>query len=262
MDSSNVNVFNYALHLVFLQGFVPKWLNSLVDGSWSVVAEVYFYVIFPLVLYRFCATARSAFRTYLAVLLIAIFTAFIPLSQLEGNFGYYNFLYQLPCFLVGVVAYRIINQFSALISMSLWSSELLAFACILFAGLLVGNVRPMGVHNLYALMFGIVLVAMSCLPAREKWISRLAFIRRIGQQSYSLFFLHLLLLWGVRKLPGFHLESLDIPSAFAINFAVGVFGSLLISHYVVNPFDRYFVRIGSALVERMRNSTVPIKITF
>jgi peptidoglycan/LPS O-acetylase OafA/YrhL len=117
----------------------------------------------------------------------------------------------------------------------------------------------MGVHNLYALLFGVVLVAMSFMPGREKWIIRLGFIRSIGQQSYAIFFLHLLLLWGVRKLPGVDFESLDMFSAFAVNFAVGVFGSLLLSRYLVNPIDQYFVRIGSALVEQMRVSTVPLK---
>jgi peptidoglycan/LPS O-acetylase OafA/YrhL len=110
-------------HIDVLQGVIPMWLNSLVDGSWSIVAEVYFYVIFPLVLYRFCATPRSAFRTYLAVLLIAIVTALIPSLQLKGNFGYYNFLYQLPCFMVGVVAYRIITQSPELSTMRHWSQS-------------------------------------------------------------------------------------------------------------------------------------------
>lgn len=252
LSQTSVNLVNYIIHLFFLQGLVPEWLNSLVDGSWSIVAEVYFYILFPILLYRFCLTTLDAFKTYLVVLSIAILTA--PILQMHevGNFGFYNFIYQAPCFMVGVVVYRIINEPTAWTRLRLWSPALLAFASIVAIGLLLGNIRLMGVHNLYGLLFGILLIAICFLPARERWVDRLAFIHRIGQQSYSIFFCHLLLLWCVRHVPWVQFDSLNILQAFGLNLAVGLFGSLLLSWYFVNPIDQYFVRLAGSISNRMK----------
>lgn len=262
MDTSSVGLSNYVLHLFFLQGFVPVWLNSLVDGSWSIIAEVYFYLLYPLILHRFCKTILAAFRTYLVVLSFAILTGPIFSLYTIGNFGYYNFLYQLPCFMVGVVACRVINQSTALTTLRLWSRTLLAFAAIASVGLLVGNVRPMGVSNLYAILFGVVLVAIYYVPERELWVDRLALMIRIGRQSYAIFFTHLLLLWGLRKIPALNFDSLNILTAFCLNLAVGLFGSLFFSYLLVHRIDQYFVRISTAIAERIRMSALMSKSTF
>lgn len=81
VSDDNLNLANYLAHLVFLQGVSPKYINSLLDGSWSVVSEVYFYVTMPFIFFRLTKTPTSALTCFVLSLCVsAVFSLTIGRS--------------------------------------------------------------------------------------------------------------------------------------------------------------------------------------
>lgn len=251
----NLTWGNYLAHLFFCQGFVPRWLDTLVDGGWSIVCEVYFYVLFPLTLTRRAETAEKAFKIYVFALLFAICLTEAVTGRMEHYYGSRNFFAQLPCFLAGMVAYRVLQLPGAASVLARWASLLASFALILAVGMVHGNLSPVGSHNLYGLLFAAFLVAATHLPQREEWSARVEWLQRMGRQSYALFFSHLVLL----KLQVFFLSPRLGLGEFwlflGLNLLTGIVGAALLSAALLHPIDQFFVRRANRLARELGRTT-------
>ena len=248
----NFNFANYLAHLLFAQGLIPAWLNTLVDGGWSIVAEVYFYALFPLLLARYCRTAEQAFKTYVVTLAFAILMGELVTGRLERYYGYRNFFAQLPCFMLGVCAFQVLREPTVQTLLKRWAPSLFAFAVILAIGMVNGNVSPVGSHNIYGLVFAAILVSFSLLSQRDLWAGRLAILRLMGQQSYALFFTHIFLLklqtyYLVGWLGGDHFWAI-----LGLNLLTSVGVSFAVSAALIHPIDQFFVRWSSRASDRLR----------
>lgn len=102
---------------LFLHGFHPETINSVVPGGWSVAVEMTFYFIFPFLM---CVRKFSCF------LLILIFCIFLQkfnasvsshifvyeASQqyIIESFAFFNFFSQVPVFIMGIMAYIFLTK--------------------------------------------------------------------------------------------------------------------------------------------------------
>lgn len=98
---------------LFLHGFHPETINSVVPGGWSVAVEMTFYLVFPLLVR--IEKIRYLFAFLVLSLLLQkvnapvsgwIFQYAPPQEYLIDRFAFFNFIAQLPVFVIGLITYR------------------------------------------------------------------------------------------------------------------------------------------------------------
>ena len=244
---------NYVVHLAFLQGFVPAKLHTLLDGSWSIVIEVYFYLLFAVGLNRCCRTASGSSWTYAASLVAAI--AFVLLvGRHASGYSYYGFPAQLPCFVLGALVHRLSQTPGFETRFAPWRNVVIATSVLLMLGLglVKGESKPLGDANVYALCFAAVLLASSALTETLPRAAT-ATLASMGRQSYALFFVHLMLLKLAYLLLAANHVSMTFWPAFALNLVVAVPLSWLLAALVFHRIDRFFVALAARSLDRNRD---------
>jgi peptidoglycan/LPS O-acetylase OafA/YrhL len=238
ITESNLTLQNYLLHLTFMQTLAPRYMHSLLDGSWSIAHEVWFYAVYPL-LRRFVVTSlNSAVVFWIFTILLQAFLA-DPAYSWATTEGYppyvqYYFFGNLPCFALGIVLYW-------------WRRgerpDQLFTACGLvgiFLTVALVERQQVQAHNLF-------LLAIAPLVLSGRFNGSVGgFFQWCGRQTYSLYFVHLFLLIWTHNLIIAPLGIAVMP-AFLLNIFVAFPGSFLLSWFVFNPIDRKLLR---ALVRR------------
>ena len=129
---------NIVSHLLFLHGFNPYWIHSLVPYGWSVAVEVIFYALLPF-LFSKIKNIRQAFNF---LVISIIFRAFlnIILSKFNPADSDYLFHYlpsQLPVFSLGIIMYFIVIENKSLSEVS--GKSLLIFSLCILGQLAIGK---------------------------------------------------------------------------------------------------------------------------
>lgn len=234
----NLSIGNYLLHVLMLQGLFPANIHTLLDGSWSIVNEVYFYLLFPLVVYKSTKTVENALLTFIFSCVVSIaFTMIIGRYIDYPGYSYYSFPVQFPLFILGIYCYRISRSLKFNLNIRHQLLILIA-ASILFIGTSDIVASPLGAHVLSGIIFSIVLVFTKINYSNT--ICKI--FRSFGRQSYALFFLHLVFLKELHT----HLVSrfsLEFYELLAFNIFVSVGLSWVFSFFIFNKIDEYFVRL-------------------
>lgn len=254
--SENLNLSNYILHLFLLQGFAPAWLHTLLDGSWSIVNEAYFYLILafaPKMLFR---SSLSVAWLYAASLGFAILFILLIGRHFDG-YSHYGFFAQLPCFILGCLLYRIKNTPGFNHRFAQWNVVVIIAAILLMLGLAKGESRPLGDSNVYAICFAALLLSAEALNRiLPKFLNKI--LANFGQKSYSLFLLHLVLLKGWYSIATLYDFESNFLTAAMINIIIAVPFSWLLSKLFIYPIDQYIVaRVDDFL--KLRNLQLPIR---
>lgn len=235
---------NYLAHWVFLQGLIPRWIHTFVDGSWSLAAEWYFYILAPWIIVRFAKTPQLALRALIVAIFIGVATGVVT-SSLPNYWSYYSFPSQAASFMVGVAAFRIHQTWHATLPTKLLREALLLVA-IVGLGLFQAESAPIGMHVVYSLLFGIGLMLVLLMRQAPALPFPWSILAHLGRMSYALFFAHLFLL----KLLNPWVITLFEQSGFAMmltaNLAIAFGGSWLASFFVLDRVDRYFVARAKA----------------
>jgi exopolysaccharide production protein ExoZ len=178
---------------LFVHGFHPQSINSVVPGGWSIAVEMTFYALFPL-LARLITSWRVAAVWLAGSLCLAL--ALYPYAaawwpgedrELAKNYGFLWFPNQLPCFLVGILLYY-------LQPVSLQVSRALLFISIVAMAIMALWTPPLPIHLPYTLAFGMFVFALANGAGKPLMARPLRFIGRI---SYSAYLWHFALLAGV-----------------------------------------------------------------
>ncbi|GHV49909.1 hypothetical protein AGMMS49579_02660 [Spirochaetia bacterium] len=108
-DAKGISIANIVSNVLFLHGFNPYWITSLVPGGWSVAVEMMFYAILPL-LFKNIKNINHALCLFFVSIVFKHFLAEI-LSNFDPTtsdrlWGNYLFLYlpsQLPVFVLEII---------------------------------------------------------------------------------------------------------------------------------------------------------------
>lgn len=253
VTASNLNLYNFIRHLFFLQGFFPRDFHTLVDGSWSIVNEVYFYVLYPIVIYRYTKTVYDSLRTFAICILLSI-TFMLTVGKYYsapefGGFSYYAFPVQLPCFILGIFCFRVKNAMTFAVSQK-YMNVILLTVVILFFGTAEIKAAPVGAHIISCIIFVPLFIFLEFKGSSIIY----AGLRSLGRQSYSLFFLHLVLL---KTLVIFliYYGNLDAIQILGMNVFVSVGISWILSWLLFNRIDNYCVQKVRNATSKYRNST-------
>ncbi|HEY2981905.1 MAG TPA: acyltransferase, partial [Anaerolineales bacterium] len=196
---NGIQAWQYPLTFLFLNGWHPEAINSIVPIEWSVAIEMTFYLCIPLLF----AALKDLESTGLFIIgslilqftLAAVLTPVLMLhypdqSRLVRSFLFLWFFSQLPVFGIGIATYHIFRA-TKLVKDRKLGLTLLAGAVFLFV---VGlNVKTfLGLlpqHVFYAVAFLLFALALHYHPTR---VLVNPFTRWVGRVSYSLYLLHFL----------------------------------------------------------------------
>jgi peptidoglycan/LPS O-acetylase OafA/YrhL len=233
----NFNFNNYLLHLFLLQEFKSAWIHTLLDGSWTIICEAMFYILYPLVLVRLAHKPVRLLYALAASILFSVIFAY--LVGKNGVVAYYLFPAHLPVFLIGILAYRI-REHLPKITVSvpiLVGSVVCGLSLFVCYGKASGGY--LGVQVAYSLVFAGFLIGIP--DGQPGPVRRL--LEALGRETYSLFLVHILVLKiGYTLLLAPHPE-LGFSGALGVNLLLGLPLTWALSHWIFNPIDRKCVEL-------------------
>lgn len=240
-NKSNVSFLNFLIHIFFLQGFFPSSLNTLLDGDWSIVNEVYFYILFPLLhLYAKSSLEKLTKLLFLSLCASVIFSLFNYVLKIGHEYSYYGFLNHLPFFIFGMIGFNLSNNDMVNKYISQNRLMLLLVVFVLSIGSISLEGKIFGPEYIFSFLF---LLAMLLLRSSKKISSfkLTIFLAYIGQQSYAIYFTHLLLIKITVSL--YPMIEMILPlSLLQANIISGIFLTLFCSHFIFHKIDNYFVK--------------------
>lgn len=259
--SYGINGWHILWTAVFLNGWHPEMINSVIPVGWSIAVEMTFYLIAPFLFARVRNIRHSLLLVLIALVLMKVLrdVLFPPLSALYPEHQYFVRLYfylwffaQLPVFLMGILVYQVFLKASEVPDRSL-GMVLLVLSLFLFTSFLnvntYANLLP--VHILYGFAFGILAIALALKPVK---ILVNPFTVWIGKLSYSVYLIHygiavlLWNFWGDKIPPG----DWNYVLVFLLLTAVTLPVSWLTYTFIEKPG----IRLGKRLIDRLERERV------
>lgn len=242
-----------AMTALFVHGFWPDTITSVVPGGWSVANEVIFYALFPLIVPPLLR-ARWRFLIIVAILAMALgpqlsrldSLAYLLPTSAEGVSGIYFSLWfprQLPCFIFGIMLYRFSTEQHPISAFFAKAICLLCVALMLLFPFLDGvkYALPLGLSTSYAIAFS--LLVFSLMNWRNSPLIN-QFAIWTGKISYSAYFLHFLIL---HFLPTLHVTGRTVVD-IALAYIMVVIVTVAFSSLTYLMIEKPIIRLGNALI--------------
>jgi len=186
---------NILCNFLFIHGFHPQYINSIVVGGWSIAVEMNFYLLIPL-FYKLCSnTSRTIvwfFWVYLALSLFSNWAGTWQVGyseQVWKEFVFFFLPHQLPVFFLGFLLFHLVIRRDTKMSIAAWIH---ATAFIL----LVFSFHKDWFMSQCALLFPLVWMVASA-PHIHLWNNRV--LQYLGKISFSLYLVHFAAVLVVRK---------------------------------------------------------------
>ena len=231
------------LTALFLHGFYPDAINSVVPGGWSIAVEMTFYFLFPMLILSFKNNAKLYLCTAIVIwcinnlILKKWFTLLLTndahfSTELISDFLNLYFISQAPVFLMGCWLYfslaRKISR-SALVILMAW---------IAIAVLLKLLFSFSGLGFLLIFLFLTILTRASLLKS-------IAFkpLEYLGRNSYAIYLVHFLVIsFVIRFLPNSS-GIFSLFTALILTIVISYLASYFINLLIEKPFQKLAIKI-------------------
>jgi peptidoglycan/LPS O-acetylase OafA/YrhL len=222
-NTSNISTGNIVSNFLFLHGFSPYWIKSLVPGGGTIAVLMMFYCLVPL-LVLYITNKRQAVNFLLAVLVarlaLEVLLSKVPLIPNAILWGKYLRLYlpnQMPVFALGILMFFLISEEheesdrAAIRPLSLMISAILLIAQF---GLGIQVLPP---HVMCGMAFVVLGIAMG---RREFAVLVNPVFVHLGRVSYSMYMVHFAVLYWLFKLGGGDYLPVTDSSSAMINYLI------------------------------------------
>jgi peptidoglycan/LPS O-acetylase OafA/YrhL len=247
------------LTALFLHGFHPETINSVVPGGWSIAVEMTFYLFIPLLATRLVSVwARMAFVLAGVAISYAGRAAWIwfysdnyppDLQYLVQGSAYYAFHTHVPVFALGILVHGLLT------SKREWLGPIVKYGNLLLVLGIIATVTISTdfaeyVWSHYLVMsgvFALFTVTLACHPV--SWVCN-PVIRFLGKVSFSMYLVHIAVLDGLLELGA--RQYLGGSSWGTVAFFVLVCaGAALVSWPCFRFVETPGIRLGKRVIQKL-----------
>ncbi len=189
------------LTTVFLHGFWPSSINSVVPGGWSIAIEMTFYLLFPILI-----TTLNGNRIWylISAISIWIFNIFIfrdwltdflsvhyntSSTTIVKDYLYLNFINQAPIFLLGCYLYFSLDK-------TIKKTDIIILSLWLLFGIYLRMVYKIDGLGFLISYLTLAVFVYCCIKANL----RLGLFELLGKNSYAIYLSHFLVLHYLIKI--------------------------------------------------------------
>jgi peptidoglycan/LPS O-acetylase OafA/YrhL len=241
---------------LFLNGFHPESITSVVPGGWSIAVEMNFYVIFPFLMLHL--------KKSMTLLLFLVFTLFIyaisrhavshllltryPQEQqyLVADFAVLNVFGQMPVFAIGLIAYFAYSKTANLPRIIGWGW--LGFSSFILLAM-TSPLHAKIISNYFTFSAGFALFALT-LAVYPVRILVNSVIAQIGKLSFSMYLNHFAVL-AILAAIGFTANFPRGDLSSTVFFLLVTAASAAISFITYSVVERNGVKLGARIIDRL-----------
>lgn len=246
-----IEIGNVLSHILFLNGFNLKWINTLVPGGWVVAIEMMFYVLVPF-LFKIIKSLKHSIILFIISSVIAIGIRLF-INQ-PTNYYFYMWLpNQLPIFSLGFIYFYIQKDFKKVFSEKIIKRVILVTFTLLMGLSFAGELFYTN-YIIYGLLFLILVFSFS----KYNGLLVNKYINYLGKISYDCYLTH----YGILICVVSALKSIKnkFPSIqfltstnFVINFIVTLFISVIVSKLLHKYVEKPFITIGNNIIQKIES---------
>lgn len=264
------------LTAIFMHGWHPTSINSVVPGGWSVAVESTFYILLPicfiwvrsmngaLIATAMCLIARHA----LGVWYMSTFGGAFPASQTYLPYSFAWIFWtpaQLPVFMLGIVLFFLRDRLASIhrdVTMCFFAGAIVLITISQYS-----TVEAM-LPDQFVAAIGFMLLCIAAIDGKFRILDNIA-LQTIGRLSFSIYLLHGMILHLSQKpaLKGLALMQLDrVPDlAYPVSFvAIAVMSSAVAAvtyRFIEQPGMAFGARIAKLAEGRQPSKHATTNVT-
>lgn len=254
-SEGRVTLLNILSHILFVNGAIPHYINSIMGVEWYLADLAVFYLLVPLI-YRYVNSMEKAFVCLVAMMFGYSFIGrCIHLDLLvqdlyiyENYIGCFWLVRQIPIFLCGIVLFFLkkTNTLNGIKSKKITSYTMLLLFGIMIAGEMYGKNMLFGVKGDIRFAFWLSGIIISQMVYSSKMINNRIF-QALGKNSYAMYLFHLLILYIYEKIIGIvgivtGISILDWVIKYIAVIGSSYLLSLLLVRYVDRPIQYFMIK--------------------
>lgn len=252
---------NVLCHLLFIHGFFPHYIDSIIGVEWYLGILVIFYAIAPL-LYKYIDTLKKAVTAWIVSLFISpLIQSFLRNFIPETNDAYiysacienFSIVAQLPVILIGIILFFVIKEKKTKEQITfedkVFSYAILVLAVILIVEMAYGKISiPLfSSFTIYGLFFCLIVYGQNVYPSKLICNS---FFCLLGRLSYPIYLFHFFFLWVYNKYIA--IEGSNVCITWGIKYVsvltVSVFISIFLTKFVDKPLCDWLIKKVETLI--------------
>ncbi|HEY1031760.1 MAG TPA: acyltransferase [Flavipsychrobacter sp.] len=233
------------LNGLFLQAYIPGYALSINSPGWSLSVEMFFYLLFPLLILLYQKNPKGF--VWLSAIVFAVSQAahlyFMskeigkPFDVNRHELIYYFPLNHLNEFMAGIAGYYFYDRWKH----AKWIRQIPSITLIVLMVILVIEL-PYSLHN--GLLAPLYLLFIIVVAVQEPVFLRWKPLVYLGEISYGVYMLQMPMYYYMAKL-NFHVIKLTNMDWFFLEYVIGLLLAAAISyHFIENPLRRLINRVG------------------
>ncbi len=198
-NAQSISLANIISNFLFVNGFSPYWINSVVPVGWSVAVEMTFYLCIPFLYSQIRSVSNAVILLVVSVLTsTAIFRwfyyhALISDARLWHEFLFQNIVNQFPIFILGIILFFLlrgrINSGEGKVRDGLYGGLAVFLSLSGLVALAFVKIPFIPGHFVYGLVFVTLAYGLLLWPTR---VMVNPLFQYLGQISYSVYLTHVL----------------------------------------------------------------------
>ncbi|MCC8145556.1 MAG: acyltransferase [Bacteroidales bacterium] len=235
-------------NIFFLNTFFPN-MPYYVPGGWSVVAEISFYLLLPL-MYRYINNMNKALILFIASVGISVlFSTFCMHFYNDSGALYVSIMNQFPVFILGILLFFLVN--GKKLSVKPWVVVVLIAAIPLYI-LFVPDDNLMDCLKASLLLF---LFALIICKKQYKLIVN-PFFSFVGKISFSMYLIHFGVLYWMTRLNFVDFlpcsTKMMCISNYIIRYLIMFVISAGLSYLSYQYIEKFFIKQGKKFIQRLK----------